>query len=55
VIVQGNQRVHKALRNQLVDILNELRRIASGELVSTDLLEIIELIAVTMDGLKGEC
>ena len=57
VIVQGNPRVYKALRNQLCAVLDELHRIAAGELVSTDLLEIIKLITVTMDGMKegGEC
>ena len=54
VIVQGNPRVHKALRNQMNEILSELQRIAAGESVSADLLEIIELITVTMDGLKEE-
>ena len=54
VIVQGNPRVHKALRNQMNEILSELQRISTGESVSADLLEIIELITVTMDGLKEE-
>jgi len=57
VIVQGNPRVYKALRNQLGVVLDELHRIATGELVSADLLEIIKLITVTMDGMKkgDEC
>lgn len=55
VVVQGNPRVHKALRNQLLAVLTELERIASGEVVDNDLLNIIELIAVTLNGLKGEC
>ena len=54
VIVQGNPRVHKALRNQMTAVLDELQRIAAGDSVSADLLEIIELITVTMDGLKEE-
>jgi hypothetical protein len=39
-----------------VDYLEQLLRgvEAAGESVNTDLLEIIELITVTMDGLKGE-
>lgn len=53
VVVQGNPRVHKALRNELVAVLEELRRIASGESVETDLLDTIHLIATTMEGLKG--
>ncbi|MDR2546747.1 MAG: hypothetical protein LBC96_04450 [Lachnospiraceae bacterium] len=54
VVVQGNPRVYKALRNQLAAILEELQRIAVGESVNTDLLDTIRLIAVTMDGLQSE-
>ena len=41
----------------MTDVLDELQRIAAGETVSTDLLEIIELITVTMSGMKegDEC
>jgi hypothetical protein len=46
--------VYKALRNQLAAVLEELQRIAVGESVSADLLDTIELIAVTMSGLKDE-
>lgn len=55
VVVQGNPRVYKALRNELVSVLSELRRIEGGGKVSIDLLATIELIAATMDGLKEEC
>ena len=55
VVVQGNPRVYKALRNQLAEVLEELQRIASGEQVNDDLLDTIQLIAATMDGLKEEC
>lgn len=54
VVVQGNPRVYKALRNELVSVLSELRRIEGGGKVSIDLLATIELIAATMDGLKEE-
>ena len=54
VIVYGNPRVYKALRNQLAAVLEELQRIAVGESVSVDMLDTIELISVTMDGLKEE-
>jgi hypothetical protein len=54
VVVQGNPRVYKALRNQLAAVLDELQRIAAGEPINTDLLDTIELIAVTMAGLKEE-
>jgi len=54
VIVQNNPRVYKALRNQLAAVLDELQRIAVGETVSADLIDTIELIAVTMYGLQSE-
>ena len=54
VVVQGNPRVYKALRNQLAAVSEELQRIAIGETVNADLLDTIELIAVTMNGLKEE-
>ena len=54
VVVQGNPRVYKALKNQMADMLAELQRIEAGNNVSDDLLNIIELIAGTMDGMKGD-
>lgn len=53
VVVQPNPRVQKALRKQMEFILEELQRIAVGEDVQSELLDTINLIAVTMDGLKG--
>lgn len=55
VVVQGNPRVYKALRNELAAVLAELQRIVSGGTVDDDLLDTIHLIAATMDGMKGEC
>ncbi|NLO84898.1 MAG: hypothetical protein GX096_05665 [Clostridiales bacterium] len=54
VIVQGNPRVYKALRNELAALRTELQRIASGNTVSDDLLDNIELIAVIMGGMKED-
>ena len=54
VVVQGNPRVYKALRNELAAVLDELRRIESGGTVSDELLETIEMIAVTMGGMKED-
>ena len=53
VVVQGNPRVYKALRNELASVLTELERIASGQPVDDELLATIDLIAMTMDGMKG--
>ena len=54
VVVQGNPRVYKALRGQLAAVLNELRRIEAGDSVSDELLDVIEMIAAIMDGIKEE-
>lgn len=55
IIVQGNPRVYKALKDQLGEILDELKRIANSGDLSPDLLETIDLVTVTMYGMKGEC
>lgn len=52
VVVQGNPRVYKALRDQLAAVLDELWRIEGGQSVDDELLDIIEMIAVIMDGMK---
>lgn len=52
VVVQGNPRVYKALRNNLADVLNELRRIEAGGDVNDELLDLIEMIADILGGLK---
>ena len=51
IVVQGNPRVYKALRNQLAAVLDELKRIeAAGEL-RDELLDNIELITRTLYGM----
>ena len=54
VVVQGNPRVYKALRDQLAAVLDELRRIEAGANVSDELLDTINMIAAIMDGMKEE-
>ena len=54
VVVQGNPRVYKALKVELASVLTELRRIEAGAKVSDGLLDVIELIAIILGGLKGE-
>ena len=54
VVVQGNPRVYKALKVELASVLAELRRIKAGANVSDELLDVIELIAIILGGLKGE-
>ena len=54
VVVQGNPRVYKALRNELAEVLSELKRIENGAKIDKDLREIIRLIAITLKGLKED-
>ena len=55
VVVHGNPRVYKALRDRFAAVLGELRRIEAGAGVDDELLDTIELIAAFMDGMKEEC
>lgn len=54
IMVQGNPRVYKALKDQLAKVLDELKRIENGDEVDEDLLATINLITVTLDGMKQE-
>ena len=54
VVVQGNPRVYKALRDQLAAVLGELRRIEAGGVVGDELLATIDLISVTLGGMKED-
>ena len=54
VVVQGNPRVYKALKEQFVEVLAELKRIETGEQANDELLDVIRMIAVIMDGMKAE-
>ena len=54
VVVQGNPRVYKALRNELAAVLDELRRIEAGSAVDEELMDTIGLIAAIMDGMRED-
>lgn len=54
VVVQGNPRVYKALRNQMADIYAELKRLERGSEANDELLYTIQLIAETMNGLQQD-
>ncbi len=54
VIVQPNPRVYKAIKTQMEALTAELQRIAVGENVQAEMLDTINLIVHTMNGLKGE-
>ena len=54
VVVQGNPRVYKALRNELAAVLAELQRIEAGAGVDEELMDNIELNAAIMDGMRED-
>ena len=54
IVVQGNPRVYKALRDQLAAVLDELRHIEAGTDVNDKLLDTINMIAAIMDGMKED-
>ncbi len=54
VVVQGNPRVFKALRDQLAAVLAELQRIENAGGVTDELLELIELITITLQRMKED-
>ena len=54
VVVQGNPRVYKALRDELATVLAELWRIRDGANVDNELLDTIRMIAAIMGGMKED-
>ncbi len=54
VVVQGNPRVYKALRDQFASVLDELRHIEAGSGVDDELLDTINMIADIMDGMRED-
>lgn len=54
VVVQGNPRVHKALRDQFAAVLEQLQRIEAGAGVDDELMDTIQLMASIMEGMQEE-
>lgn len=52
VVVQPNPRVYKALKDRLELVLAELKK-SEESATNSDLLETINLITVTLNGIKG--
>ena len=52
IIVQGNPKVYKALKEEMNAILVELERIASGDEVSPYLIDLIQFMSEVMNGMK---
>lgn len=54
IVVQGNPRVYKALRNQMADIYIELKRLESGSSADGAFLSTLRLVAETLNGMREE-
>ena len=54
VVVVGNPRVYKALKNQMAAIYEELKRLKTLSPDNDELLYTLQVIAITLYGLKGE-
>ena len=54
IIVQGNPKVYKALKEQMAKILEELQKLEKCTPENEELLITIQQVAVTMNGMKGE-
>ncbi len=54
IVVQGNPRVYKALKEELGAVREELTRLTAGDSLRPELIETIQMIAKIMDGMKGE-
>ena len=54
VVVQGNPRVFKALRDQMSEILTQLQRIEAVSTLDAELMEVIHFIANIMNGMQED-
>lgn len=54
VVVQGNPRVYKALKNQMARIYEELERLEKCSEENDELLYTLQVIAITLNGMKEE-
>ncbi len=54
VTVIGSSRVYKALREQMVSTMEELKRIETGQKIDDELLDVIRMMTVILGGMKKE-
>ena len=54
IVVQGNPRVFKALRNQMAEILTQLQQIETGSAPDAEMVEVIRYLAKIMEGMKED-
>lgn len=53
VVVNGSPRVAKALKDEFVNVLHELKRIENGADIDIDLMDTIQSISTIIDGLNN--
>ena len=53
IIVRGNPKVYKALKNELQKVYLELKRIETKEELPDEMMDVIKMIAVIMDGMNA--
>lgn len=54
VTVIGSSRVYKALREQMVSMMEELKSIETGQKIDDELLDVIRMMTVILGGMKKE-
>ena len=54
ITVQGNPRVYKALKNQMAELYEELKRIEQFSEENEELLYTLQLVAETLNGMKED-
>ena len=52
--VYGNPKVYKALKDQMKEILEELKRIEAGQIMDDDLIQLIRIVSITLNGMKED-
>ena len=54
IVVQGNPRVYKALKNQMAELYEELKRIEQFSEENEELLYTLQLVAETLNGMRED-
>jgi hypothetical protein len=54
VVVVANPRVHKALKNQMAQLILEFQRLSDATEISPYTLEVLDYLAHIYNGLKGQ-
>ena len=54
IVVSGNPKVYKALKNEMMCIYQELKRMQSMDEISDELSELIKMVCDIINGMKEE-